>query len=287
LTGRSFEHRKRWIEERILELGGIFAVAVHAYAVMSNHVHVVIEVAPAVAINWPAEEVARRWLGLFRGGKEAKNTSLELRIKALAAQHERIATLRQRLGCLSWFMRCLNEPVARRANNEDECSGRFWEGRYKCQALLDDPAVLASMVYVDLNPVRAGAAACPEESLHTSLRRRRDTGAVAGRLAPVATSIPGESLSITTASYLELVDWTCRVLHPAKRGVVPKQSPAALTQLAVRPTQWICQVPATESGYWRVIGSAELIAYQAHQLGRRWLRGLGFARSLDAISDSI
>jgi REP element-mobilizing transposase RayT len=284
LTGRSLEHRKRWVEARILELGDIFAVAVHAYAVMSNHVHIVIEVDPDAAMAWPAEEVARRWLGLFRCAQGAEDASLASRIERLATQHARIATLRQRLADLSWFMRCLNEPVARRANREDGCSGRFWEGRFKCQTLLDDPAVLACMVYVDLNPVRAGTAVSPEASVHTSLRRRYDAGTLAGPLAPVATSLPGEALPLTTANYLELVDWTWRVLHPARRDVIPRHAPSILTRMSVRPTQWLCQVPATESGYWRVIGRAEAIAHHAQQLGRQWLRGLGFARRLDSVS---
>jgi REP element-mobilizing transposase RayT len=286
LTGRSFEHRKPWIEQRILELGRFFAVAVHAYAVMSNHVHVVVEVDPSAAMAWPNEEVARRWLALFHGDQGNAAASIESRIERLVSQNERIDTLRQRLGDLSWFMRCLNEPVARRANREDGCTGRFWEGRFKCQTLLDDPAVLACMVYVDLNPVRAGTAPTPETSEHTSLRRRCDTDALAGPLAPVAASIPGNTLPLTTATYLELVDWTGRALHPGERGAVPGHAPAILTRMALRPTQWICRVPATESGYWRVIGNAESIAHQAQQLGQRWLRGLGFARRLDTVSDT-
>ncbi len=59
--------------------------------------------------------------------------------------HEKLARCRKRLADLSWFMRSLNEPIARRANREDECKGHFWEGRFNCQRLEDAGAVLISL----------------------------------------------------------------------------------------------------------------------------------------------
>jgi len=90
----------------------------------------------------------------------------------LTANSDRLAEVRKRLANLSWFMRCLCERIARAANHEDGSCGRFWAGRFKSVALLDEAAILACSVYVDLNPIRAGLATTPEESAYTSGRDR-------------------------------------------------------------------------------------------------------------------
>jgi REP element-mobilizing transposase RayT len=180
VSGRSFEHRKGWIRKRLEELAGIFAVEVCGYAVMSNHLHVILRIRPDVVAQWAADGVARRWWRLFpkrRDGQGNPAEPYEHELAMLTATAEGLAERRRRLGSLSWFMRCLAEPIARRANREDGCKGRFWEGRFKSQALLDEGAVLACNVYVDLNPVRAGVADRPEQSRFTSaydrIRTRR------------------------------------------------------------------------------------------------------------------
>jgi len=175
------------VEDRIHELSEIFAVAIWGYAVMSNHLHVVLQTLPEVVAVWSDDEIAARWMRLF----PRQDVNPALQAEVLAGNPERLAVLRGRLANLSWFMRCLSEPIAWAANREDICRGRFWEGRFRCQVLLDQTAVIAAMAYVDLNPVRAEICETLEDSAHTSARLRiheiaQDAPAAARPLAPIA-----------------------------------------------------------------------------------------------------
>lgn len=174
VSGQNFDHRKRWLVLRVKELAASFAIDVCAYAVMSNHYHLVLHVNQATAASWSDAEVCRRWTTLFPGHRSLLET-LANNADSQAARtrmSRQVKQWRERLQDLSWFMRCLNEPIARRANREDECSGRFWEGRFKSQALLDERALITCMAYVDLNPIRAGLTDSLEASDFTSVQER-------------------------------------------------------------------------------------------------------------------
>ncbi|MCE9788438.1 transposase, partial [Shewanella chilikensis] len=173
-SGKSYEHRRDWVESRLLELAAVFAIDLCAYAVMSNHLHLVLRVDLKTATEWTLEQVLQHWHLLYSGTLLSQRflrgeTLSDIEYLTLQQTTE---VYRQRLMDISWFMRALNEPIARQANREDGCSGRFWEGRFKSQPLLDDAAVLACMAYVDLNPIRAGIAKTPEDSDYTSIQRR-------------------------------------------------------------------------------------------------------------------
>lgn len=174
VTGKSYEHRRQWVEDKLLFLSQVFAIDICAYSVMSNHVHTVLFIDENEAESWSTEQVLSRWHQIFKGTLLTQSylEGTLLDDYELLSVEETADVYRARLCSLSWFMRVLNESIAREANKEDGCTGRFWEGRFKSQALLDESALIACMAYVDLNPLRAGISNNPETSKYTSLRRR-------------------------------------------------------------------------------------------------------------------
>ena len=284
-SGRSYEHRKAWVEDRLLMLAECFAVGLYAYAVMSNHVHIVLHVASQAAETWSDSEVAERWVRLFpvRVNEVIDEDLCQEKVRRLQGDPERMAELRSRLGSLSWFMRCLNEPIARQANREDGCTGRFWEGRFKCQALLDEQAVLSCMTYVDLNPIRAGIATDLSASEHTSIfqrlqRTKTKPASLNARLRPMVGAWQAPALPLRTVDYLELVDWSGRIVREGKRRTIAAEVSSVLDQLGLQKRQWHAQVMDIESRYWRAVGTAESLAAKARALGQRWLKGAGGER---------
>jgi hypothetical protein len=235
LTRRDFSHRKSWLVDRLQHLAAIFAIDVCAYAIMENHYHTILRTRPDIVADWTDREVAIRWLTLFSRHCDMKGNPIpatEEEICALIDCRERITQLRKRLSSLSWFMGRLNEFIARAANKEDRVKGRFWESRFKCQALLDDAAIAACMVYVDLNPIRAGLAGTPEESNFTSIQERIR----AWQKGMTATA----SMRSEAAQDMQYVSWGRDRLTLEIAGelsnTVPEPSDAALS------TSWLCPI---------------------------------------------
>jgi len=171
---RDYSHRKELLLARLRLLASVFLIEVCAYALMDNHYHLILRTRPDLIVLLSNKEIAARWLLLCPikdlNGNPVPPT--EESINALAENTDRIAELRKRLVSISWFMAETNEYLARIANKEDHVTGRFWEGRFKCKVLLDEAAIVAGMVYVDLNLIRSGLAASPEESRFTSIHDR-------------------------------------------------------------------------------------------------------------------
>lgn len=173
-TERDYSYRREWLIERLETLGRCFAVEVFNFAVMSNHFHVVVHYDPKACESWSDEEVARRWVEVFpptEHGRIIEERKAEAR-ELLLDDANRLERARRSLGSLSEFMKHLKQPIARRANAEDDCTGHFFEQRFYSGALLSDEAVLAAMVYVDLNPVRADLECRLEECRDSSASRR-------------------------------------------------------------------------------------------------------------------
>ncbi len=169
-SGVDFSFRREWIRRRMEALASVFGIDVLTYAILSNHIHLILRNRPDVVAAWSDEEVALRWLRVFPGRRldEQLAEPTENDVRALASNTQRMAEVRGRMSDISWFMRALSEPIARLANKQDNCTGRFWEGRFKAQRIVDEAGLLACAMYVDLNPIRAAMAESPENAIHTS-----------------------------------------------------------------------------------------------------------------------
>jgi REP element-mobilizing transposase RayT len=292
---RSFEHRKEWIKDRLQLLVSNFAVDLASYSVMSGHIHIIIRTDPDRVSDWTDEDIARRWLTIFPNTGASGNNTRDISataFKMLVMNKKRIKEIRARLSSVSWFMRCLNEYIARLANKEDDCKGRFWEGRFKCIKLLDDSAVLACMAYVDLNPIRAGIAKTPEESVFTSVYDRIAARGMAQQrsplqplpdswLCPITTSDSTSTASILDLKlddYLRLVDWTGREIREDKRGAIPADLAPILDRLKVDPDHWLRIVTSFEGFFFRAAGRLKSMTEAARQAGVRWFRGCRASR---------
>ena len=243
LTRRDFSHRKAWLVDRLRHLAAIFAIEVCAYAVMENHYHTILRTRPDIAAAWSDRDVATRWLTLFPQHRDLRGIPIppaEKDICALADCTERIAKLRLRLSSLSWFMGRLNEFIARAANKEDRVKGRFWESRFKCQALLDQAAIAACMVYVDLNPIRAGLARTPEQSDFTSIQERI---AAWQKETMTSASIPSEAAQdMQSGSFGR--DMPMLNVSPEISNPTPDRIPATTNSFesAARSASWLCPI---------------------------------------------
>lgn len=284
------------------------------FAYMDNHLHVLLRLNCEQAQALTAEEVARRWGTLCppRDDDHKPMPITDIWVENRVKDVEWIETMRKRLCDLGWFMKFLKEPIARRANREDGCSGTFWEGRFRSIAILDEVSLLATMAYIDLNPVAAGLAATPEASPHTSIKARIDHCVADGTLDMVQEGnrytlpenveqgswllpieqkhgadsrgmLPGLSLT----GYLEVLDWSSRALRPGKAHVA-KEAPPILERLKIGECAWLATLqrlfgPVKTSG--SHFGTTSSLTDAASAKGRKFLKNIT-GRNLAAASDT-
>ena len=276
-TGRSYEHRRRWLEAKLLSTANAFGIKVCAYAIMSNHYHVVLRVCSDDVQRWSAREVITRWHQVYSGTRLSR-LFIDNGVLSDSEQltlDDCVALWRTRLMSISWFMKVVNHAIAVRANDEDECKGHFWEARFKSQALLDEQALLACMAYVDLNPIRAELAQSLETSDFTSIKRR--IKALKGLHSPhpclddfVGIKKDADGIPFALSDYIELVDWSGRLIHPNKRGFINTDAPPMLSSLRFEQDAWETLVTQFETcfSYW--VGSEHIVrqCYDDHHYQR-------------------
>ena len=271
-SGKNYEHRRQWVVDRTRLLSSLFAIDVCAYAVMNNHYHLVIKLCPEQLDDLDDDEVIGRWCALFKGPLliQRYRDGEDLKPFERATVSDIVNVWRSKLASISWFMRCLNQPIARQANIEDQCTGKFWESRFTSQALKSEEALLSCMVYVDLNPVRAGIADRPEASSHTSIRERLypefdlqqaiDDQTQCGDILDFKTTLkpllPFENRLVKETQagilfnfdeYLALIDWTGRMVRGDKRRYIDNALPPILNRMQITPDQWRINTTQFES----------------------------------------
>ena len=252
-TNKDYSHRRQWIAERLALLSKTFAIDVCAYAILSNHSHIVLKINASLAQSWTDEEVMQRWQQVFSIPvlvERYLNGKCHSEAECDKAQ-ETITLFRDRLMDISWFMRCLNEHIARKANAEDNCTGRFWEGRFKSQALLDEQATT--------NPDTTPAI----------------------KLTPfISSALKENGISFSLKDYLELTDWTGRIVREDKRGHIDSSTPGILKKLALDEQTWVKTVRGFSAGFHTFVGPEDKLQSLCQKQKKHWVRGINVCRKL-------
>ena len=276
---------------------------------------------PDVVETWSDYDVVRRALTI---NKLARNMNGELvepaaqEIEKELAKPGQVKKYRKRLSSISWFMKALRENISLRANAEDETTGAFWDGRFRCRSLEDQASILVCGIYVDLNQIHAAEAQTPEESTHTSAYDRiisrqlqvsasdadSSDGRICGLLpdgwlteltlshgldANVQDGLRSESgrrasdkgiLDVNRDQYLNLLDFTGRQLRSDKYGAIPQDLAPILERLHIQQNYWVAAVAQFDTWFFNAVGNAEAVRTVAARADRRWCHGMKHCRQV-------
>lgn len=150
-TQKNLDHRREWFDEILQKLTTAFCIDVAALSITSNRYRLLVKINADQVSTLSDIEIIDRWNKIYSIPTYADYyrrgyTLTESQEKNLASD---ILLWRSELANLSRFMGYLNEKIARRANKEDACTGRFWESRFKSNAVKDAEVLLRTMLYAD------------------------------------------------------------------------------------------------------------------------------------------
>ena len=307
-TGKDYSHRRDWIVHREEQLAGLFAIDIEFRAERSNHLHLVLRALPRVAQRWSAQDVVRRWLTITKLAKcfsDDLPTPDPQRVEQGARDKKLVAKLRRRLSSISWFMGILCENIARRANHEDDCRGRFFETRFSCRECTDLSALLVCGIYVDLNPYRAGEVDNPVAAQYTSVYQRLQAQGLQKNAADRPDGWLGELtllperktdatwadssrtghrasdlglLPVSLENYVRLLHWTAHQLRSGQRTTIPADLATVLEHFDVQQDHWLDTVEQYESAFGHAVGRAASLAAVAERMELQHLKGVAACR---------
>ena len=141
--------------------GAVYRCDIAAFSVMGNHYHLVVRFQDFRELS--QDELMEIALLLYPNSKE----------HLLLWRPHQWERFNQRIFDVSEFMRNVQAAFARWYNRTFERRGKFWADRFKSTLLEDGQAVVDCMLYVDLNPVRAGLVQRPEDHKGSSIHYRQ------------------------------------------------------------------------------------------------------------------
>ncbi len=107
----------------------MLSVDVLGFAALSNHLHAVVRTRPDVVQTGSDAELAVRWSNLFpqrRLQDVSPAEPMEPELNRIRRDAPDLSEKRKRLSNVSWFVKCLSEPIAKRGNREEDVTGAFW-----------------------------------------------------------------------------------------------------------------------------------------------------------------